>query len=151
MSRLQPSVEADFIPTLIELDGTTYGLMVVGLKACPKCQRYMVAAYIPKGMWHSVFPLFYKINFPEQVRRAGWVIESDVQVDNKYICKDCEKAGLADFECSLCRQRKPTSKIEERFGDPPDFLCSDCYESVTAKVWDDAVKDLREEHRYDYE
>ena len=62
-----------------------------------------------------------------------------------------EKAGKADFLCALCNERKSTDKIQESIGDAPEFLCKDCYDTVSAKIWDDKLDELQEAHRYDYE
>ena len=86
-----------------------------------------------------------------QMRRAGLVFKTDIQVDGYLICDECVKAGKADFLCALCNTRKSTDKIQESIGDPPEHLCKDCYNTVTAKVWEKKYTELLKSHTYDYE
>lgn len=71
-------------------------------------------------------------------------------VDDEPICIECEQAGKSDFLCALCKERKRSNKKQESFGDPSEFLCTDCYETKPAKIWDEKVDELVEAHRYDY-
>ena len=81
------------------------------------------------------------------------------QIDNMIAClptiervdSPCDRAG---FVCALCRKRKVLSKIQQQFGlsnDYPDFLCSDCYSSVTAREWDKIGRELQNDHEDDFE
>ncbi len=121
-------------------------LFVLQHEICSKCGRDMVTP--PKN--NDVFPYWIGNNFKAQAERAELVIRSSTKVDDFYICCDCEKDGLADFECQLCKKRKTTNKIQKSFGDPADFLCSDCYETVSAKVWDAAKDKLLEKHQHEF-
>ena len=42
------------------------------------------------------------------------------------------------------------NKIQDQFGDPSEFLCSDCYETVSAKEWNNIENILIEKHIYDH-
>jgi hypothetical protein len=86
-----------------------------------------------------------------QIQGTNIQLRSNTKVDDKYICKDCEKSGKADFLCVMCESRKHTGKIKESFGDPPEYLCIDCYETATAKKWEEAVEELNQIHRYDFD
>jgi len=99
----------------------------------------------------SIFPTYHEIDFEHQVKIAAWEIMSDIKVDDKYICQGCADSGKANFLCALCNERKSSNKKQESFGDPPEYLCRDCYESISAKTWDDKEKELSEEHRWDSE
>lgn len=114
---------------------------------CEKCGRDMVTK--PKYSY-DVFPRYILNTFDAQVKRANLAVRSSTKVDDEYICIDCVKAGKTDFKCDLCGKRKLTNKIKEGFGDPPDYLCIDCYETVSAKIWEEAVDELNNRHRYDY-
>ena len=122
-------------------------LFAFRLTKCGICEKDMVT--LPSNK-NNICPNWTQNSFDDQARRAGLVIKSTIIVDSHYICCDCEKAGLADFKCCLCKKRKPTSKIKEIFGDPEEFLCFDCYETVTAKIWEEEKERLIDEHRYDY-
>jgi hypothetical protein len=41
-------------------------------------------------------------------------------------------------------------QVEEQFGDPAEYLCKPCYETVPASVWDAAKERLRRSHQYDH-
>jgi len=85
------------------------------------------------------------------MKAVGWVLKSNVQVDDRYICENCVEAGKATFKCSLCCERYPTTDIKEHFGYPPDYLCVHCYATVTAEVWEKKFDELEKEHRYDFD
>ena len=138
----------NYTPEVIKSDSCFYGLVLVELEKCPLCHKYMIDII---GVKYGLFPKWRRITIEKQIERAGWAQRSSVKVDDKNICNECVKAGKADFLCALCKQRKPTNKIKDSFGDPAEFLCTDCYETVPAKVWDEKTSKLREKHRYDYE
>ncbi len=132
-------------PTLIS---DHHGLMVVCVEKCALCHKVMVTR--PEGT--DPFPRFGKHDLGAQLQRAGWVERSYSSRDGEPVCRVCADAGKADdFLCALCEERKPTTKEKEVFGDTPfEFLCTDCYESVTAKVWAEKKAALWEAHRYDF-
>jgi len=76
---------------------------------------------------------------------------SDASCDNGLICTECKAAGVASFFCALCNKKQPSSKEQKTFGDPPEKLCRDCYESVPANIWEAKCVSLYNEHRYDFE
>jgi hypothetical protein len=129
-----------------------YATFLVEVNLCKKCGRGMVnKPRSEKGWGQRTFPHYFVITFEEQCKRANLAIASDVKVDDEHICIDCEKKGLADFLCVMCSERKPSDKIQEQYGDPPELLCSDCYANKTAKEWAAETKRLSEKHRWDYE
>jgi len=140
---------AKYIPQIVD---DKYALFLVSLSVCPKCGHEMIAS--PDrygGRWTDMFPKYEKATLEAQAKRAGLHIKSRVRVDGEYICTSCEQEGKADFLCELCGQRKPTDKIKESFGDPAEYLCSDCFETVTAEVWEKKAEELHEIHRWDFE
>ena len=137
----------NYCPHLLE---GNWAEMLVELKKCHICGKFMLPDY-HNYFAKSIFPTYFPIDFDAQLKKAGWGKMSDIKVDDEYICQECAKAGKADFLCVLCKQRKPTDKEKESFGDPPEFLCSDCYETIPAKVWDEKVEELHGLHRYDFE
>lgn len=52
--------------------------------------------------------------------------------------------------CALCNKLRK-GKPQEAIGDPPEFMCTPCYETVPAKIWIAKRDALWEEHRYDFE
>ena len=146
----------DYCPHIIDkrLDiidkQTRYAEMLVELRVCPICDIYMLPEY-KVDYRHSIFPIYIPIDYNAQLKRAGWGKMSSITVDDIYICEECANAGKADFLCALCKERKPSNKEEESYGDPPESLCSDCYETVPAKVWEEKKDELYTEHRYDFE
>ena len=139
----------DFTPQVVKKSWATYGIMLVELSICPICERYMV---VPQpSTWDSPFPIYNALSFETQLKKAGWARRSYIEVDSVKICQDCANSGKADFLCALCGERKETSKVHDSFGDPGEFLCSDCYATVPASVWENKVSQLHDTHRYDFE
>lgn len=130
-----------YIPDVIE---DRYARFLLALEKCPSCHKYMI---VRPHRARNTFPRYHKLTFEAQVKAAEFVITSDSQVDDKYICEDCAGAGKASFICALCKQRKSSDKIQERIGDPPEFLCADCYETVPAKEWESIWNQLERSHR----
>jgi len=139
---------AEYIPELINNE---YAKMIVAISSCPICKKIMINGYNETYYDLSTFPVNWMVGFTAQIKRAGWVISSGIKVNDEYICTECKLAGRGYFNCALCGEEKPLNKEKESFGDPAEYLCSDCYESIPAKVWDDKVNDLRMQHRYDFE
>ena len=123
----------------------------VEIEPCAICNKDMVSKPIEYAFSNgNTFPICTN-SFDSQVKAGGFVIRSNATIDGEYICKDCASKGLADFECDLCNKRYPTSDIKKSIGDPADYLCVHCYASCSAKIWDEAVNQLEDEHRYDFE
>lgn len=125
-----------------------YALMLVQLCRCPICDTLML--YIPESL-ALPFPAFFKITAKAQAERAGWAMMSLEKQDGKCVCENCLKAGKITFECSLCSEKKPTSKIQESIGYPAEHLCTDCYTTVPAEKWLKKLRALEQAHRWDYE
>jgi len=114
-------------------------------KRCPICGKAMVRKYNEFS-----FPYGIDSNQDAQMKRAGIVYVSNTKHHGEYICVECEEEGMARFTCALCGKEKKTSKIQEAFGDPTEYLCTDCYETVPAKEWDAKVKKLEDAHQWDW-
>ena len=140
-----------YVPKVVEnhITGVSYGEMLVELNKCHKCNKLMIVK--SSNRFTSTFPHYFRINFDAQIKNAGWVTQSNVKVDDKYICEECVENGKADFECYVCKKRHSIDLIKESFGDPADYLCQKCYEIVPAKEWRDIVDKLDSIHRYDFE
>lgn len=138
----------DLIP-LMKNNGK-YIAMYMQVRECPICKHSMINK--EEHTRRSIFPMFIGMNQKAQAKELNLKFCSNTEVDDKLICQDCADTGKADFLCYLCKERKPTNKIEESVGIlPTEYLCKDCYETVPAKKWDKALEELQEEHRYDYE
>lgn len=135
----------NYVPEIV--GNGKYVKFLLLLDECHKCKRPMVAR--PKEAW-GTFPHYRRLTFSAQAEAAGLVVNSSVKVDDRPICTECVGAGRADFLCALCQKRKSTDKIREQFGDPPEFLCVDCYGSVTAREWGRKVNELHDRHRFDF-
>ncbi|MFX1450668.1 MAG: hypothetical protein ACFFCM_07500 [Promethearchaeota archaeon] len=137
----------NFIPKIHKNGGNIYIEMLIEGEKCKICGKTM----IKNSHIRPLFPNWMEINQEAQMKKSGLVFWSDTLVDDEYICVECEKAGKADFLCQLCKKRKPSNKVKESFGSPAEFLCTDCFETKTAKEWDKITDKLNEEHRYDFE
>jgi hypothetical protein len=140
----------DYTPTVVEgQHGLTYGEVLINLVKCPSCGRWMVDKSLDDHYYG--FPAYSGLNLRAQMIRADWRFKSDVAIDNKRICEQCAAEGKASFVCSLCGERRDTKMVKESFGDPPEYLCRECYVIVPAAVWDAKVDELQEAHQYDFE
>jgi len=138
----------EYTPQII--DGK-YILFAAHGRECPICKKLMVKKLTKYYLENSFFPAWMEMSQDAQMKRAGIVYVGSARVDDEYICIECEEAGKTDFKCELCGERKPTEKIQEMFGGPADFLCKDCYETATAKAWDEKCDQLQDKHKYDFE
>ncbi len=120
--------------------------MNINAEGCPICKKPMIIK-APNG----IYPYGYDRTQNAQMKLLKLVYQSDIKVDDEYICVECVKSGRADFLCALCGNRKSTDKEKEAFGDPEEYLCIDCYDIVPAKEWDMEVKRLHDSHRWDYD
>jgi hypothetical protein len=137
----------NYRPEIIDESGNvTYVKVLIQVQRCPLCNKYMV-----ETSRYGPFPDWFPMSLKEQMKRAGFVERSDIRVDASRICVPCAEAGKADFLCALCKQRKPSSKKKDSFGDPPEYLCTDCYETIPAAKWEQEVERLQDEHEYDFE
>ena len=127
-------------PKLIEKqEHYVYMGVILKTSICPKCGKYLLPSQ------NGLNILYGNSMFCS----TQWAENSYAKVDDYFICKECAGKNLADFKCDLCNNRYPSSEIQESFGDPPDFLCKNCYKTQPALVWCEEVADLESLHRYD--
>lgn len=112
---------------------------------CPSCGCKMMLKAKP-----GIFPQYFKEDQHSQCRKHGIEFTSKSKIDDDYICETCEKAGKAKFRCSLCGEIRESDKIQITIGDPAEYLCKKCYETVSAKNWEEKNDELEKKHRYDY-
>lgn len=128
-----------------------YVLFAAQASECPLCKKLMVKRVGKYRFESSFFSSWINMDQDAQMKNAGLVYLSDVKVNDEHICEECEKSGKATFKCQLCGEDKPTNMIQESFGYPADFLCSDCYETVSAKTWNEKCDQLEAWHSNDFD
>ena len=121
-------------------------LMVCEFQPCASCGRLMVPRLDPFRNTR-LFPCWHELTLEQQAKRGGLATCSDALKDGEKICEDCKATGKSTFVCALCKQERPCDQIREHFGDPPDYLCKPCYQTVPAKDWDAEVESLEQAHR----
>lgn len=142
----------EFVPSVLEElppthGGICYGVMLVQLQTCGCCKRPCLRTH--GGNHGGVFPDWFAINRGAQLKKANWgMLSSTRNADEARLCDDCAKEHGA-FRCALCKQERK-GKPQESVGDPPEYLCTPCFESVPAKAWADEVERLEESHRWDH-
>ena len=149
-----PKVKIEnYVPEIVESNSNLYAKLVVPLTRCPTCDCLMLYRYSYQWSgFESIFPKWVQINLYEQLSKAGILIYSHFKdKDDKFICRECAKEGKNTFVCALCDEERTSDLKEESYGDSPEYLCSVCYESVSAKEWDKKNEELREAHKYDFE
>ena len=122
-----------------------YALMLIELKKCPICGKYM----LPNE--RNPFPFASNASKETQLKNAGWVEEGRCYINGTYPCVECEQSDKIRFICALCGKEQPGSEIKESFGDPPEYLCKACYATVPAAAWDEKEEELRESHQWDFD
>lgn len=113
---------------------------------CPCCGGKMM-----KEAPYGVFPYCFEECQDAQMKNKGISLISDAKIDDDYICSDCKGKGKASFICALCEERQESDLIKESFGSPAEYLCEECYSTVSAKEWEKKTQELSESHRYDFD
>ena len=139
-----------YTPKIYKVGYKIYIEMLLKGEECPICKKIMVKE-VNENFLDKVFPRGGDLCQQGQITKAGIVFKSNCKVDNKHICVECERAGKATFKCELCGEIKPMNKIKERVGDPEYYLCTDCYENKSAKIFDDKLDVLIKFHGYDFD
>ena len=118
---------------------------------CPICNKQMM----PKATRFISSPNLFTTRLEDtqqtQMKKLGIVFMYENLIENICYCVNCIKEGKAIFHCSLCENDKTSNKIQFSVGDPPEYLCHDCYITVTANIWENKIKELEEEHMWDWE
>ena len=133
------------VPQVHDHNGFVYVEMFVEAKRCKCCNKIM----LKRDLQH-IYPIWNQLSQDAQMKRVGFVYQTSVLVDNEPICNECVDSGKSTFICALCLERKSTDKIQESIGDPAEFLCAKCYNTVPASEWDNKVSELHKEHYYDF-
>lgn len=115
------------------------------VEECPSCGQKMM-----QEAGRGVFPYYHEKNQDSQMKKQGVAYISKSEIDGKKICSECEKAGKSSFICALCEQRRPTSEIQESFGDPAEHLCKTCYKTIDVETWDRKIDEVADRHKYDF-
>ena len=130
-----------------------YDKFYLKITECPNCKRKMIDA--DYNALYSAFPFWEKMNFEAQRLRKGFAIRSNQSFDDDkmcgshYWCIDCK--DKIEFKCFNCKEMRLKKDMEYRYGDPPDFLCKFCYETVSAKDWNELIKAIEDNHRWEYD
>ncbi len=126
----------------------TYWLFAFALAICGKCGRSMLPVSAKKA---NYFPRYHRNRIEEQARRAGIRWETSARDKEEHIlCDECAITGNITFVCYICKQERQRTDIQETFGEPPDYLCTPCHQTVSAAEWQRIVEELLEQHRYDF-
>jgi len=124
------------------------GTVQIDVHDCPLCARTMLLVESPARL---PFPRWMENTLEKQMARVGWVHAVYSGISSRYVCSRCVEEGKEILACTLCKKEIPLKLVKESFGDPPEWLCMNCYETVPAKAWDDKCGELTEKHRFDYE
>lgn len=121
-------------------------MVLIELRRCPSCGK---PTYQPIA---SAFPLFVLSNLQAQATRAGWKPISTLKDGDDFLCQECASAPDRTFLCAFCEQRRPATLLKKTIaGDPPEYACRVCYETLTAAEWHERIDDAYDRHRWDFE
>jgi hypothetical protein len=116
------------------------------VQECASCKKPMMG----KGGL-GLFPRYHSKNQETQMRERGIVYSSTDTINEAPICTICSAEGKASFTCCMCGNNYSSNNIQQRFGDPPEYLCKTCYSTVTAEAWEAMVDKLEKYHRWDFD
>jgi hypothetical protein len=139
------NTEGVFTPKIIDKEGG-YGILMVRLRKCKYCGGWM---FDEENSYPSPC---YENGIDKQLERAGWKKQGYVgmQTLDVQICEECVGKDAKTFLCAICGKQKKSSEIEECIGYSAEYLCKDCFSSISAKEWDEKVEELEEKHKWDY-
>lgn len=121
--------------------------VVLPAKRCANCGRLMVSrAWAKVHDWGSAG----RGSVADQLGKAGVRQYADSFTLGP-LCRECAAAAAGHFTCALCGVVRTSDLRHESWGDPPDIVCEQCYETVPAKRWEAFVAEMEKLHRYDYE
>lgn len=145
-SKIEPvfRINENFIPKYD--DKSHSAIFALKCNPCGCCNKPMIP-----DIDSRLFPTWIKINQNSQLERSEINVASKSNKDNKQICKVCEAEGRSSFICSLCNMNRKSDLKEFTVGDPESCLCKVCYDTVTAKEWENKKEELFQKHRYDYD
>lgn len=132
--------EVHFIPS-----GYGYATFVLSIRKCPLCNSPMMKK------WRMPETIYYKLDLKSQMERAGIKFISSSRVNNEHICDECSGKGLSSFTCYICNKTQSSTEIHESYGDPSDYVCKSCYNSIPASKWDKVIDELEKAHQYDFD
>jgi len=119
--------------------------MDIRAEECSCCKSTMI-----QKANRGVFPHYFMNNQKEQAKKLGVKFISSFEVDYKTFCEECVEEGKVVFTCFICEDELNTSKIAHGYGDPKEYTCTDCFKSLTAKEYDDKLKELGKKHQWDF-
>lgn len=136
---------ATFTPCLVP-GSRELAYFMLRVKTCAACDTTMVYG-------SDSFPNQDTSSLMAQLERANWEFASGIVSDfhGGELCETCANQGKAQFKCWLCEQAYPYVEAQERIGDPPDILCKHCYETESAKEWEEAKEAIYRRHRYEHD
>ena len=141
-----------YTPTIIQHPRRVVTL-AFEVRDCPCCSRPMVVAPASLLSCGSSWGSYHKEDsntVPAQLERADMALVSEtLDADGYLVCRRC--LSRVTFRCRNCRQLKPCDQIQVSIGQPPEQLCTGCYEEVPAKRWDELIEKMRTDHMHDYE
>lgn len=121
-------------------------LLEVSLEPCVYCRRLMVAeAWTKYGS-----PFAHTL--PGQMEKNNWTTRGASipgTERDEYACVDCVAAGKVKFTCAICEQERTSEFLHEEHYDEAE--CTICYETISAKIWEEWHDEQSQRKRYHYE
>lgn len=116
-------------------------------KPCLYCKRLMLDPTLNR--MPSSFG--YTDSLENQMKAQGLVFIGAIVPGTDHdeaACGDCVKAGKLSFTCAICKQTRTSDFLhEDNYAEPE---CTVCYETMSAKAWEDYHDEQRERNRWYY-
>lgn len=132
----------DLVTQEVVYNGTRYGVVVVEILKCKSCESDMVSPIERSDQ----SPFTFRLPMSSQIEQAGRKMAAGA----KGVCADCYESGNITENCRICEEDRKPSEIEETIGGKY-HLCKPCYETVSAKEWEDTIDNLRVQVRWENE
>ena len=94
------------------------------VEPCAECKKLMM-----EPCKSGVFDYGGEHSQEMQMKAKGIVFSSHVRSKSGYVCVECAESDKAKFTCHICGKIQPHSKMHSCYGDDPDYLYKDCYNS----------------------
>lgn len=141
---------SEFTPQIIQEDEHSAQISLrVRVRKCPICNKLMFPDKEGHNnrAWNEL--LWYSADKHQQMKSLRMVSTGEyVPMLEEYICEECTQAGRATFICKLCNHERAINLVQHSW--IGDALCTVCYESMSAKIWNEKYQELESAHRWDY-
>ena len=147
--------EGEYIPEILRRAGRDdMILLAFPITRCRECQQLMLpesAQVLQQANNRGVFYTPKGDSVTAQLQRGAISIDQGYKAGLDHVCGDCINEGKVQVECQACHKQVSLNDTHFKVGDPPEFICRECHETMPAAAYEKMVDQLEQRHQYDYE